>query len=44
LRLLVQTGDIESANKLLQQADGSDTIDQLLLQNFVDSLNDTDSP
>ncbi len=43
LRLLVQTGDIESANKLLQQADGSDTIDQLLLQNFVDSLNATGS-
>jgi hypothetical protein len=44
LRLLVQTGDVESANKLLQQADGSDTIDQLLLQSFVDSLNATGSP
>ncbi len=43
LRLLVQTGDVESANKLLQQADGSDTIDQLLLQDFVDSLNATGS-
>ena len=43
LRLLVKTGDIESANKLLQQADGSDTIDQTLLQDFVDSLNAAES-
>jgi hypothetical protein len=39
LRLLVQQGDVEMANSYLQALEGNQKIDQVQLQDFVDSLN-----
>jgi hypothetical protein len=39
IRLLVHKPDIEAANQVLQQAEKSTLIDQVILQKFIDSLN-----
>jgi tetratricopeptide (TPR) repeat protein len=41
LRLLVQHGDVEQANRLLELAESAAKIDQNSLKTFVDSLNQT---
>ncbi len=39
IKLLVQKSDIEAANQIVQKAETSTFIDQVVLQKFIDSLN-----
>ncbi len=39
IKLLVQKSDIEAANQIVQKAETSTLIDQVVLQKFIDSLN-----